>query len=106
MPEKAKPADRRGGRVDFVATEWKPLQRNTLKGFLTIVLPSGLRIKDCSLHEKNGERWVSFPAKPWTKRDGTSSFISFLDFTSAIAKARFQKLALAAIDELFAGGEQ
>jgi len=34
---------------------------------LACVLPSGLRIKECSVHERDGKRWVGLPGKPWKK---------------------------------------
>jgi hypothetical protein len=92
-----------GGDREFLALDWKPMQRNTLQGFVTIVLPSGLRIRECSLHEKNGKRWVSLPGKPWTRQDGTTSYVAILDFADDEARFRFQRLALAAIDEMLGG---
>ena len=41
-----------------IATNWKPLERNTLKGFVDLTLPSGLIIHGCSLHRKNESRWM------------------------------------------------
>jgi hypothetical protein len=40
--------------------------KNTLRGFFTVAFPSGLIIRDCMLHEKNGKRWVSLPAREYT----------------------------------------
>jgi hypothetical protein len=82
MAEKAKPAAGNGGSREFRASDWKTLEKNTFKGFLTIVLPSGLRIKECGLHERN---------------------VPILDFASDEARARFQTLAIAAVDALFGG---
>jgi hypothetical protein len=50
--------------------DFKPLRKNTLLGFFTLVLDSGLVIKECSLHEKDGKRWFSFPGKPQIDKDG------------------------------------
>lgn len=92
------------GRREFIAIDWKAFEKNTLRGFCTIVLPSGLRIKECTVHEKNGSRWLGLPGKPWTKNDGTTSYISILDFANDEARTRFQRLALAAVDELLTSG--
>jgi len=49
----------------YNVTDWKIYSKNSLRGFFTLqLLDYGLEIRDCMLHEKNGNRWVSFPAKP------------------------------------------
>ena len=50
--------------------DFKPIRKNTLLGFFTLALDSGLIIKECSLHEKEGKRWFSFPGKPQIDKDG------------------------------------
>jgi hypothetical protein len=50
--------------------DFKPIRKNTLLGFFTLVLDSGLVIKECSLHEKENKRWLSFPGKPQLDKDG------------------------------------
>jgi hypothetical protein len=49
---------------------WRPLQKNTLRGFATVELPIGLVITDISVHTKNGKSWASFPAKIQIDKDG------------------------------------
>jgi hypothetical protein len=51
----------------FIVREFRPHQKNTLVGFLVLELPSGLVIRDVMLHEKGDSRWVSMPAKEYTK---------------------------------------
>jgi hypothetical protein len=87
----------------FVASEWKAMEKNTLRGFVTLELPSGLRIKDVSLHEREQARWISLPAIPWTGMDGKTNYRAVIDFTSEDARRRFQGLALKAIDLLLLG---
>jgi hypothetical protein len=84
----------------FVALNWKPYEKNTLRGFCDISLPSGLIITGCSLHEQDGKRWVALPARPYQKSDGTTNYVNILDFTNAAAKSRFQASALRAVDAL------
>jgi hypothetical protein len=44
----------------------------TLYGFATVVIPElHLRIVDCPVHEKNGQRWAGLPAKPQVSKDGS-----------------------------------
>jgi len=50
--------------------EWKPMQRNTLRGFAVVRLRSGLTINDVVLHAKDGKAWASLPSKPMLDREG------------------------------------
>jgi hypothetical protein len=51
-------------------TEWRPLHKNTLRGFCVIELPSGLIVREISVHTKNGKRWASLPSRPMLDADG------------------------------------
>jgi hypothetical protein len=42
---------------------FKPLIRNTLRGLCEIELPSGLRIREISIHTKIGKSWAGLPAR-------------------------------------------
>jgi hypothetical protein len=46
-----------------ILLEWRPLLRNSLRGFATVQV-GGLKIHDVTLHEKNGSRWAGLPARP------------------------------------------
>jgi hypothetical protein len=50
--------------------DFREVRKNTLLGFFTLVLDSGLVIKECSLHVKDDRRWFSFPGKPQLDKDG------------------------------------
>jgi hypothetical protein len=50
--------------------EWRALRKNTLHGFCVIELPSGLIIRDISIHEKGGKWWASLPARPMLDAEG------------------------------------
>lgn len=52
--------------------EWKLLARNTLRGFATVALPSGLTIRDVAVHTSNGKSWASLPSKPILGFDGVA----------------------------------
>jgi hypothetical protein len=43
--------------------EFKPLQRNTLHGFATVLVEELLNIRDIAIHQRNGRRWAQLPAK-------------------------------------------
>jgi hypothetical protein len=77
---------------------WRPMEKNTLLGFATLRLASGLIIVDATLHQKNGARWVSMPARPWTDTQGITRYASIIDFIDKETRDRFSKTATAAID--------
>jgi hypothetical protein len=81
----------------FCVREFKPFEKNTLRGFLSLELPSGLILHDCTIHEKNGSRWVGLPAKQYEK-NGEKTRASLVDFASREARNKFQEQALAGAD--------
>ena len=74
---------------------FKPFEKNTLRGFFDIELASGLILRGCTLHE-NGRRWVGLPAKPYTANDGGQAWAAIVDFRDKQTAARFQEMATAA----------
>jgi hypothetical protein len=55
------------------------------------------------LHERDGKRWIGWPAKPYTKKDGSQSWSNIVDFVDNKSKYLLQDevlpLALAAMAE-------
>jgi hypothetical protein len=47
---------------DIMVSDWKPLERDTLRGFCTASLPSGLILHDVSVHLSNDTWWHPRPA--------------------------------------------
>jgi hypothetical protein len=55
----------------MIASDWRPLERNTLRGFVTLHMPSGLVLRGCTLHrDAVGKEWVGLPGKPQIDREG------------------------------------
>ena len=52
--------------------QWRPMPRNSLRGFATAELPNGLTIADISVHVSHGKAWASLPAKPQMNADRTA----------------------------------
>jgi hypothetical protein len=51
---------------------FRPRRSNTLYGFVDILIPEmHLRIRELSVHEKNGQRWVGLPSRPQLTKDGS-----------------------------------
>jgi hypothetical protein len=79
-------------------SNWKAFQKNTLRGFFTLALDSGLVIHKCSLHEKNGQRWIGLPAEKYSKRDGAVAYSVLIEFTSRQVSDRFRKQVVRALE--------
>lgn len=84
--------------IDGAATavNFKPLEKNTLRAIFDLVLASGLILRGCSLHEKNGRLWVGMPGCSYLAVDGTQSWANVVDFCDSQHRDRFQEMALAA----------
>jgi len=87
--------------VNYEIKDWKEDKRNTLLGFATVVFVGlNLEIRGCTFHEKGGRRWISLPAKPYTKADGTTGWNYIIAFTDTFAFNRFQEDILKIFNKL------
>jgi hypothetical protein len=68
-----------------VVEEFRPLVKNTLRGFTRIRFPSGLVVAEISLHVANGRAWASPPSRQMVGPDG-------LVMRDAAGKPRWQAL--------------
>ena len=66
----------------------------------TIIIPAlHLRIFDCTVHEKNGARWIGLPAKPQITREGTvrkdergkTAYSAVIEFTDRGTREAFSQ---------------
>jgi hypothetical protein len=87
-----------------IVLNFKPLERNTLRGFFDLELPSGLVLSGCTLHEKDGKFWTGLRAKPWTKPDGSQSWSKVIDFRDRETSDKFQRtvtpIAIVALERM------
>jgi hypothetical protein len=97
MPE-AKPAEAIGGHREISVSGWKPHPKNSLRGFFTATLPSGMVLHDVMLHERDGARWIAFPAREWKDAEGNRQFARFIEFSSRTVANRFRDAVLDALD--------
>jgi hypothetical protein len=85
-------------RLEIKVSDWKPFEKNTLKGILTVTVPAiGLSIRDCMYHVKGESRWIGFPGKRY-ENNGIAGYTNFVEFNSKQAHYAFQEAALAALD--------
>ena len=79
--------------------DFRPHTRSTLRGFLTIRLTTvGLEVRDLALHEKDGNRWLQLPAKPFNKPSGGKGWNYILHFYEKDQYQQFQEMTLKALD--------
>ncbi len=77
--------------------DFKLFQKNTLKAFFSVELPSGLIIHGCTLHEKNGARWIGLPSRKFEK-DGKEGYAPIIEFRDRACLDKFRDAILEAID--------
>lgn len=86
---------------------WKAVKKNTLLGFMTVRLPSGLIITDITVHVLNGKTWVSLPGKPMLDRDGQAmrdpvtgkpKFTKILEWADKATADRFSAAVITALE--------
>jgi hypothetical protein len=93
------------------ASNWRPLERNTLQGFVTLHLePSGLTIHECTYHRSAScSDWVGLPARPQLGKDGQQRkdpangkplYQPIVEIRGKKQRERFQTAALAAVRTL------
>lgn len=78
--------------------KFQPHEKNTLRGFLEVEMPSGMCVRDLTLHKKNGKRWIGYPSKPFTKEDGSQGWVNQIWFEDKEIHSKFQAQILAAFD--------
>jgi hypothetical protein len=106
MAGEAKPAARvhDGGDRGIVVSGWRPHEKNSLKGFFSATLPSGLVFHDLMLHSRDGARWIAFPAREWKDANGEKQYARFVEFSSRAVADRFKDQVLDALDKHLAEG--
>ncbi len=95
------------GQLHIECLSWRPYERNTLKGFADFFISGvGLNVRDCAIHEKNGQAWVQLPAKPRLDKDrnlvrdprtGKIEYTKILSFEDRQHADAFREAAIAAL---------
>jgi hypothetical protein len=74
--------------------------KNTLRGFLSVRMTGvGLEIRDVSLHEKNGKKWLAMPSRPYEDSEGNRKYAFILDWYDSDRKAQFEAEVLRLLRE-------
>lgn len=94
-------ADGGGHRISIL--EWRRFSKNTLEGFCSVELPSGLILHGLTVHRKESARWIGLPGKPFAKQDGSTSWAPVIEIKDRGIADRIRDAVLAALDEHLGG---
>lgn len=83
---------------------WRALSKGTAIGTFTIILPSGLVIRDCIAFQKKDSRWLGMPRQRYTDKQGQECFSTIVDFRDRTVAESFRKMVFQAIDEQIRNG--
>jgi hypothetical protein len=85
--------------------EWRPLKRNSLRGFATIRLGKFLKISDIAIHASHGRRWAQLPSKPQVEngvhvkdQNGKPKWVPILSWTERDVGDRFSEALIRGIE--------
>ena len=91
-----------------ICIEWRPVNRNTLRGFAKIKVPAWHLVMDgVAVHERDGRSWAQLPARPQIDketgqviREGDKiAYAKVLEFTDKQVANRFSDAVVAAIKD-------
>jgi hypothetical protein len=91
----------------IICIDWRPCERNTLRGFCRITIPSWcLTMDGVAIHESHGRKWAQLPARP--QLDGSGNLVHepsgkikyarILNFTDKQAERLFSDWAVSAVE--------
>ena len=98
--------------MKIICTDWRPCERNSLRGFADFLLPAyGLNVRDVAAHESHGKKWVQLPARPPLDRNrelvrednGRVRYATILTFETPDAAAEFNDAAMRALQDFQLG---
>jgi hypothetical protein len=98
---------RPAGKLTVTCESFRPLVRNTLRGFAEITIAEmRLTIRDIAIHEKNEARWAQLPAKPQVKdgtlvKDATGKvqYVHIMEFDGREVRDAFSRAVIQAVLE-------
>jgi len=88
-------------------SNFRSYEKNTLKGFIEVELPSGMILKNITWHQRDDKEWIGLPAREYKKDDGSTGYANVVDFVDKTTYWKFTHAVLDALRESFfeAAGE-
>jgi len=92
----------------FRIIDWRPLTKNSLRGFAKIEMPSGMLIAEIAILTGDRGPWASPPSKPMIGRDGAPMLDSkgkprysqFIEFASKELRDKWSAAVIEALTEV------
>jgi len=98
-------AEQRAEKRSMSISDFKPLNKNTVRGVFSLILPSGMIIRGCLLHQRaDGKHWTGLPSIP-REVGGKTIYSKVIEFDSKSTHDRFQAEAATAV-ALHLGGQR
>jgi hypothetical protein len=85
--------------------KFKAFEKNTLRGFIEVELPSGMIVKEISWHQRDDREWLGLPARQFEKEDGSKSWANQVDFATKELYWKFVDAVLNALREYLETGK-
>jgi hypothetical protein len=96
--------------------EWRPLRKNTLRGFAKVQFLSGVIIAEIGIHVAGSRAWASPPSRPWVQDNavvlgeaGKPRWQPLIEFATDGVRSSWSRQVLAAVreghPEVFEGAE-
>jgi len=87
-------------KKDCEISNWKAIDKGALRGAFSVKLASGIIIHGVLLFEKQGRRWIAFPAKKITSESGAVSWQPHVEIPDKGIAETFRSMVLAALDAM------
>jgi hypothetical protein len=94
--------------TEYRRTEYRRLVRGSLRGFVTVEMPSGVIYHSVGLMQSHSIAWATPPSKPAIARDGSpimkggkALYSPIVSFNSKELRDRFSTAIVAAVLEQF-----
>jgi hypothetical protein len=91
----------------IICLEWRPCERNTLRGFAKVTIPAWhLTIDGVAVHESHGHKWAQLPARPQLspagdlvrEANGKIRYARILNFSDKRAERLFSEWCVNAVE--------
>jgi hypothetical protein len=90
-------------------TEFTAVHRNSLRGFATVVQPSGMVLHDVAIHQRDGTAWASPASKPMLDRngqqmkgaDGKGLWVPIISFNSKAVRDKWSGAIVDAVRQAY-----
>ena len=90
--------------------EWRPIVKNSLRGFCVVRLGKALKVKDIAISRNGNSCWASFPSMPVLDADKKQKkigdkfvYIPFIEWMDRESKDKFSASVIEALEAAYPG---